>query len=85
MVVYAEGTIMYHKMTPAAVASRRPIVHTRPRPAARPKRKHMEAFMDKPSIDLNGPIPAVVTPFGAGGRIDEATFAPTWSFASTPA
>jgi hypothetical protein len=76
---------MYHRMTPAAVASRRRIVHTRARPAARPKRKYFEAFMDEPSIDWNGPMQAVVTPFDAGGRIDEAAFAPTWSFASTPA
>ena len=30
--------------------------------------------MDKTSVDWNGPMPAVVTPFDAGGRIDEAAF-----------
>ena len=30
--------------------------------------------MDKTSVDWHGPMPAVVTPFDAGGRIDEAAF-----------
>ena len=57
---------MYHRMTPAAVASRRRIVHTRAQRAARPGRIYMKVFMDKTSVDWNGPH--------AGGRIDEAAF-----------